>query len=207
MFYSPLEQFAIIVYEFILFKVTNIFIFRSFIMLALIIFLYSNLVENNNLLIPNRVNITINYLINFVISLCIEQIGSKKTKVFAPFYLTIFLSILLSNLTSLIPFTITIKAHLSINLGLSFSIFIGTTILGFIWYQERFLDGFLPMGVPLVLQPALVLIEIISFIAKACSLGVRLAANMLAGHTLLFLVSTFLFFSQTNSHLILNLYN
>jgi F-type H+-transporting ATPase subunit a len=48
---------------------------------------------------------------------------------------------------------------------------------------------FLPMGVRLALQPVLVYIELLGFIAKAFSLGVRLTANMLAGHTLLKLTS------------------
>jgi F-type H+-transporting ATPase subunit a len=52
---------------------------------------------------------------------------------------------------------------------------------------------FVPQGCPLALVPFLVLIETISYIARNVSLGLRLAANMLAGHMLLFILSGFTF--------------
>jgi len=50
-----------------------------------------------------------------------------------------------------------------------------------------------PQGCPLFLLPLLVIIETISFIARNISLGLRLAANVLAGHMLLFILSGFTF--------------
>jgi F-type H+-transporting ATPase subunit a len=50
-----------------------------------------------------------------------------------------------------------------------------------------------PQGSPLALVPFLVLIETISFLARNVSLGLRLAANMLAGHILLVILSGFTF--------------
>ena len=49
------------------------------------------------------------------------------------------------------------------------------------------------MLTPLGLVPLLVLIELISYLARAVSLGVRLFANIMAGHTLIKILSTFLF--------------
>ena len=66
---------------------------------------------------------------------------------------------------------------------LSFSIFIGITIVGF-----HFL---LPAGVPLPLAPFLVLLELISYCFRALSLGIRLFANMMAGHSLVKILSGF----------------
>ena len=40
----------------------------------------------------------------------------------------------------------------------------------------------MPSGVPAIILPFVVLIEIISFISRPISLSVRLFANMLAGH-------------------------
>jgi len=42
----------------------------------------------------------------------------------------------------------------------------------------------MPNGAPMVLAPFLVVIELVSYAAKAITLGVRLAANLTAGHLL-----------------------
>lgn len=59
---------------------------------------------------------------------------------------------------------------------------------GFIKHQERYLDMFLPARLPGLLAPAVIVLEILGFTARAISLGVRLSANMLAGHSLLKLI-------------------
>ena len=56
--------------------------------------------------------------------------------------------------------------------------------------KEKFLDIFLPSGIPHWLMPLLVVIEILSFLIRPLSLAIRLFANMLAGHILLFILST-----------------
>ena len=43
----------------------------------------------------------------------------------------------------------------------------------------------MPSGVPIVLLPLLVSIEIISYLIRPFSLSIRLFANMMAGHTML----------------------
>ena len=70
--------------------------------------------------------------------------------------------------------------------------FLGVTILGLHLHKLLFFSFFLPNGCPSALIPLLVPIEIISYLARAVSLGVRLFANMVAGHTLLKILSGFL---------------
>lgn len=50
---------------------------------------------------------------------------------------------------------------------------------------------FVPQGVPLVLLPFLVIIELISHTAKIFSLSIRLFANMMSGHVLLHILTGF----------------
>jgi F-type H+-transporting ATPase subunit a len=69
----------------------------------------------------------------------------------------------------------------------------GTVVLGVTIHNVRFLGLFVPQGSPLALVPMLVIIESLSFIARNISLGLRLAANMLAGHMLLAILSGFTF--------------
>jgi F-type H+-transporting ATPase subunit a len=85
-------------------------------------------------------------------------------------------------------------------MGLSLTIFIGVTILGLVTKKIDFFSHFVPTGCPLALAPLLSLIELVSYCARAMSLGVRLFANMVAGHALLKILSTFLikFFQSEN---------
>ena len=64
-------------------------------------------------------------------------------------------------------------------------IFIGVTILGFVIHGFKYLKIFVPSGVPIVLLPIIMIIEIISYLSRPISLSVRLFANMMAGHTML----------------------
>lgn len=77
--------------------------------------------------------------------------------------------------------------------SLSFSIVLGATILGFKIHGLEFFSLFVPAGCPIGLLPLLVLIEFISYLSRAVSLGLRLAANIVSGHLLLAILSGFTF--------------
>ena len=64
-----------------------------------------------------------------------------------------------------------------------------------------FFSLFVPAGTPLSLVPLLVILEFISYLARAVSLGVRLAANIISGHILLKILSTFIWKFITSSYL------
>jgi F-type H+-transporting ATPase subunit a len=63
--------------------------------------------------------------------------------------------------------------------------------LAAIRHKQHFFQLFLPSGVPIVLAPLVVPIEIISYIFRPISLSVRLFANMLAGHVMVQLFAGF----------------
>jgi F-type H+-transporting ATPase subunit a len=71
-------------------------------------------------------------------------------------------------------------------------VFVGVTSLAIRLHGYHALSFFVPSGTPLALVPILVLIETISYFARSVSLGVRLFSNIVAGHTLLKILSTFL---------------
>ncbi|CAN0847858.1 ATP synthase subunit a [Linum grandiflorum] len=83
----------------------------------------------------------------------------------------------------MIPYSFTVTSHFLNTLGLSFSIFIGITIVGFQKNGLHFLSFSLPAGDPLPLAPFLVLLELIPHCFRALSSGIRLFANMMAGHS------------------------
>jgi F-type H+-transporting ATPase subunit a len=65
------------------------------------------------------------------------------------------------------------------------------TIIGLILHTFKFFSLFVPEGTPLLLVPLLALIELISYIAKGLSLGIRLGANLISGHLLLLILAGF----------------
>jgi F-type H+-transporting ATPase subunit a len=122
-----------------------------------------------------------------------NQINKIKGQIYFPFIYTLFIFILINNLIGLIPYSFSTTSHFILAFSLSFSIVIGTVILGVTMHRLAFLNLFVPQGCPLPLLPFLVIIETISFIARNVSLGLRLAANVLAGHMLLFILGGFTF--------------
>jgi len=97
----------------------------------------------------------------------------------------LFLYILLVNLIGLVPYSFTVTSHLIITFTLSFSIFIGINIICINIYKSEMLSLFIPSNTSFGLALLLVPIEFVSYIFKPISLGVRLFANLMAGHTLL----------------------
>src|SRR5258707_756962 len=119
-----------------------------------------------------------------------EQLGKE---IYLPFIYTLFFFILIVNLIGNIPYSYTITTSVIVTIGLSFTILTGVTFLGLYLHKFNFFSYFVPSGTPLALVPLLVVIETVSYLARALSLGIRLFANMVAGHSLLKILSTFLY--------------
>jgi F-type H+-transporting ATPase subunit a len=120
-----------------------------------------------------------------------SQIGLIVGLFFFSFIFILFVFILFSNLLGLIPYNFAITAHLVTTLSMSSSIWFGVTIIGLVLHAFRFFTLFSPEGTPLLLVPLLALIELISYIAKGLSLGIRLGANLISGHLLLLILAGF----------------
>ena len=97
------------------------------------------------------------------------------------------------NLVGLVPYTFTPTAHLIVGFGMSLSILISVILLGLENFGVNYLSMFMPAGSPLILAPFLVIVELVSHLAKGISLGVRLVANITAGHLLFAILSGFAF--------------
>nr|AIP92352.1 ATP synthase F0 subunit 6 [Amolops wuyiensis] len=107
------------------------------------------------------------------------------------FLLTSLMVFLLSmNLLGLLPYTFTPTTQLSINLGLAVPLWLATVLVGFRNQFTHSLAHFLPEGTPTPLIPILILIETISLFIRPLALGVRLTANLTAGHLLIHLISS-----------------
>lgn len=141
----------------------------------------------------------------FLSSTIIQQLGIKRGQKYSIFLKAFFFLILFSNIFGLIPFSFTITSHLIYTFSLSLSILIAITILGFVNQGISFLKLLVPGGAPALLLPLLVPIEFISYIARCFSLAIRLFANMMSGHTLLNILSSFVIKISGNGFLLLSL--
>nr|AKF78617.1 ATP synthase F0 subunit 6 [Corallimorphus profundus]WHI93354.1 ATP synthase F0 subunit 6 [Corallimorphus profundus] len=108
-----------------------------------------------------------------------------------PFIISLFFFIVFLNLLGLFPYVFAPTVHIVVTLGLSFSIVIGVTLAGLWGFEWDFFSILMPGGAPLGLAPLLVLIETVSYMSRAISLGVRLAANLSAGHLLFAILAGF----------------
>jgi F-type H+-transporting ATPase subunit a len=143
------------------------------------------------------------FIYSFVSNILVQQAGNKARPYIA-FALTIFLFVLFSNLLGLTVVGFTVTAQLTVTVGLAVSINFGLCLLGFYLHGLRFLKFFIPSGIPVLLIPFMAVIEVFSYSIRSVSLSVRLFANMMAGHTLLHIISSFfitLFWSHSHYYL------
>lgn len=193
--YSPLEQFSVISLMpvqlgAIDLSVTNSAIY-CLLTLACIRAMWAIIMIDGGLMVPSPYQVTAEMLYEFVTNLVQEQLGPGQGKKYSAIVLTTWFFILSANLLGLIPFSFAVTAQLIVAFGLSFSLFIGVSLIGLIKHGLHFLSFFLPSGAPIALAPLLVVIELISYIFRPISLGVRLFANITAGHSLLAIIAGF----------------
>lgn len=132
-------------------------------------------------LIPGRAQSVAEMSYEFVANMLREGAGSHGMKFF-PLVFSLFMFILTANLIGMFPYFFTVTSQIIVTFALSILVVGLVVVYGFAKHGFRFLKLFVPSGVPGALLPLVVLIEVISFIARPISLSVRLFANMLAGH-------------------------
>ena len=150
-------------------------------------------------LIPGRMQSVVEILHEFVANLVRDTIGHDGKKFF-PYVFTLFIFILVANFFGLIPsvpgsphnlHTFTTTSHIIVTFALAMVTITIVLVYGFAKNGLKFLKLFAPSGLPIWLMPILAPIEVISFLSRPVSLGVRLFANMLAGHIILKLFAGF----------------
>nr|AUR26854.1 ATP synthase F0 subunit 6 [Daphoenositta chrysoptera] len=114
----------------------------------------------------------------------------KKGHKWALILTSLMIFLLLINLLGLLPYTFTPTTQLSMNLALAFPLWLATLLTGLRNQPSISLGHLLPEGTPTPLIPALILIETTSLLIRPLALGVRLTANLTAGHLLIQLIST-----------------
>mgnify|MGYP001824032204 FL=1 len=139
------------------------------------------LTTSNRGMVPSRMQSISEMSYEFVASMLRDGAGSGGMRFF-PRVFSLFMFVLVANLLGMFPYFFTVTSHIIVTFVLAMLV-IGTVVVyGLMKHGLGFFNLFVPSGVPGMLLPLVVLIEVISFLSRPISLSVRLFANMLAGH-------------------------
>ena len=121
----------------------------------------------------------------------VEEVNGIKGGPFVSLIGSAFFFVLVGNVLGLFPYAFTITGQLIVNLTLALILFIFVTALGIYRQGSKYIRIFFPRDVPWIIAPVLIPIEIISYLSRPVSLSVRLFVNMLAGHSMMKIIGTF----------------
>lgn len=179
-------------YFFFFFTLANLLLYSFFMLSILWLFCYQIVCKKLKLFPLTIWHIACEAVFyKFICSLLVQQTGERGYR-YIRLVATLFFFILLSNFIGLIPYSFTATSHIFVTFLFSSSAILGLTVVGFIKQHLHFLMLFVPRGIPLFLLPLLVAIEFVSYVARGFSLGIRLFANLMSGHSLLHILLVFI---------------
>ena len=155
---------------FTLFGLPNVIVFLFIAAAALITITTRNLILNES-------------LYRTILVMTTDYIGRKFTPLF-PLIYTVFHLILFSNLIGLVPYSSTPTVEIVMTLSIALTLLIAVLLRGFLSNGVVLLAAFIPAGTPLALVPLMIVLEIVAYLTRTLSLGLRLAVNMITGHIL-----------------------
>ncbi|MDX8377852.1 MAG: F0F1 ATP synthase subunit A [Mariprofundales bacterium] len=157
---------------------------------SVVVFVFFWFAFKNQQLVPGRLQAAGEMLYLFIRDMIEKNIGADG-RAYLPILFTLFYFILACNLLGLLPGAFTPTSQIIITAGLAVGVFIFTLILRLRLHGWGFFSVFAPSGLPPILLPLMIPIEVLSFLARPVSLAVRLFANMTAGHTVLGVIAFF----------------
>lgn len=123
--------------------------------------------------------------------------GRKDADRYTPYLLTCFFFILVMNFLGLIPYGASSTSNVAVTLGLALLTFLVTQAAGI---RSAGLGGYLKHltgGVHPALWPIMVPVEVLGLFTKPFALTIRLFANMVAGHIVIFFLISLIFILKT----------
>ena len=139
------------------------------------------LASSRRKLVPGRWQSSAEMTYEFVANTLRSSAGSEGMRFF-PLVFSLFLFILMVNLFGMVPYFFTVTSHLIVTAALSILVVGLVIVYGLYRNGLGFFRLFVPHGVPGVILPFVVFIEVLSFVSRPISLSIRLFANILAGH-------------------------
>jgi len=149
-------------------------------------------------LVPGRWQVAVEQVYGFIDNMAGTNIGPEGKR-FVPLLFSLFMFILVANFAGLMPLGVvpsghafTVTSHLTVTGILAIIAFGTVLIVGFARHGLHFFSLFVPHGIPVVMVPMLFVIELVSFLFRPFSLGLRLFVAMTAGHILLKVLAGFI---------------
>ena len=176
-----MEQYIIFPLFTIQFSLSNIIFFLC--LAGSLSIILGNMHMYKGLILSNNWAILSESLFRTMLSM-VENFVGRNFTIYLPLFYSLFHLILFSNLLGLIPYSSTPTVEIVMTLSLSFTLLIGIALLGFFTHKFFLLAIFLPAGTPLALIPLMVALEVIAYLSRTLSLGLRLAINLITGHIL-----------------------
>jgi F-type H+-transporting ATPase subunit a len=173
---------------------TNSALFMFIVLTVLWLFMLGGMKRQ---LVPGRWQMAVESAIGFIDDMMLTNIGPQGKK-FAPYIFSLFMFILIANLIGVFPFaiipgvtTFAVTSHITVTAVLAFLSFGIVLAVGFWKHKLHFLSLFVPHGAPAWLMPVIIPVELVSFLVRPFSLGLRLFVAMTAGHILLEVFGSF----------------
>jgi F-type H+-transporting ATPase subunit a len=157
---------------------------------VLVLLAFFGLASKGRQLVPSRLQMAAELAYSKMLGLVQENVGPDALRYF-PLIFSVFFMVLVGNLLGMIPGAFTYTSHIAVTLMMAMSLFILITIMGIAKHGLHFFSKFMPPGVPMLMAPLIVVLELISYLVRPFTLAVRLFANMMAGHMVLKLFAYF----------------
>ena len=148
-------------------------------------------------LVPGRWQAAVEGFTGFISGMMTTNIGQEGRK-YTPYVFSLFMFILFANILGLLPLGLvgvhpfTVTSHFTVTGILAIVSFLIVLIVGFWRHGFHFFSLFVPHGTPWWLLWLIPVIELISFLVRPFSLGLRLFVAMTAGHVLMEVFSSFI---------------
>lgn len=167
---------------------TNASLFMVLAVAAIAVFILGGM--RRHALVPGRWQGAAEVLYEFIAGMVKDNVGTAGRAYF-PFIFSLFMFILACNLLGMTPYGFTVTSHIIVTAAMAVAVFVGVTVIGFWKHGLGYFHIFLPSGTPGWMAPLMIPIEIVAYLARPVSLSIRLAANMMAGHTMLKVIAGF----------------
>lgn len=141
-------------------------------------------------IIPNKLQSIIEKLFFFVGDIVKDNLGKESMRLF-PYMFSLFMFIMFGNMIGLFPYAFSFTSQIVITIGMASIVFVASIIIGFYNQGLKYFRHFCPKEIPVYIAPFFAIIELMSFLFRPISLGIRLFANMVSGHIMIKVIAGF----------------
>ena len=149
-------------------------------------------------LIPKGIVNFFEIIVLFVRDEIVKPTIGKGYEKFLPYLLTLFFFVLTANFIGLVPYSTTVTGSIAVTAALAAISFVAIQLGGI---QKHgffgYFNGLIPPGMPVLILPLIIVVEILGLFTKPFALCIRLFANMIAGHVVIFSLIGLIFILKT----------